>query len=450
MNLLVILLFLAIFTTGYLVRQLQVLPSYWILLPELLSGVALLIVLARMVGAKKVMLDWRYGLFFAVFIFVLLFGFLAQQTPAAVVVAGLRNYVKFLPFFLLPLIYPFTSRQLKAQMGVLATLLFLQTPLALYQRFVQFADQMHTGDPVRGTVSTSSALTLLMCCGIALIVSLYLRRRINLPMLLVGIGTLGLPTMLNETKSTLVMMPVAVMMPALFMPQGVKVIRRLVPLAAVGCAALFAYMAVYNTLIQHRDDGKQLDSFLTEGHIESYLYTGFADGDGTWIGRFDSIALAMRGISGDPLRLGFGYGAGNVSESALPGFDGLYVAYVELYGVDVTQISNLLWEIGVVGLAGFLMLYWFVFRDARQVSKRDDLYGLMGQTWAVVAMLMGMALFYKSIFSMNEIAYLFWFFSGVVAREAYAMRQERRQRASSRPAAGPPDVVAPYGGRPAY
>ncbi|MBN1239524.1 MAG: hypothetical protein JXB36_13555 [Gammaproteobacteria bacterium] len=450
MNLLVILLFISIFTMGYLVHQLQVLSGYWVLVPELLSGVALLIVLARLVGGRKAMLDWRYGVFFAIFVFVLLFGFLAQSTPAGVVVAGLRNYVKFIPFFLLPLVYPFTSRQLKMQMGVLLTLLFLQTPLALYQRFVQFADKMHTGDPVRGTATTSSALTLLMCCGIALIVTLYLRKRIKLPMLLVGIAFLGLPTMLNETKSTLLMMPIAVLAPALFMPSGSRPLKKMIPLVAVGCAALLSYMAVYNTLIQHRDDGKELGSFLTEGHIEDYLYTGFAEGDGTWIGRFDSIALAMRGISGDPLRVAFGYGAGNVSESALPGFDGQYVAYVELYGVDVTQISNFMWEIGIVGLAGYLLLYWFVFRDARRLSKRDDAAGMLGQAWAVVAVIMGMALFYKSIFAMNEVAYLFWFFSGVVAREAYALRQERRSPAARPAPRREPEVVAPYGGRPAF
>src|SRR5690606_15733217 len=124
--------------------------------------------------------------------------------------------------------------------------------------------------------------------------------------------------------------------PALFMPQGARAFRRLLPLAAVGVLALASFMAVYNSLIQHRSDGKELGSFLTEGHVEDYLYTGFADGDGTWIGRFDSVHLAIRGISSDPLKLGFGYGAGNVSKSALPGFDGQYVAYVDLYGVDVT------------------------------------------------------------------------------------------------------------------
>src|SRR5690606_13680090 len=100
MNMLVILLFVSIFTTGYLANQLQVIPKYFVLVPELLSGIAVLIIIARLVASNKVTLDWRYGAFFLIFVFVLVFGFLAHSTPAGVVVAGLRNYVKFIPFFL--------------------------------------------------------------------------------------------------------------------------------------------------------------------------------------------------------------------------------------------------------------------------------------------------------------------------------------------------------------
>src|SRR5690606_2402927 len=117
------------------------------------------------------------------------------------------------------------------------------------------------------------------------------------------------------------------------------------------------------------------------------------------------------------------------------------------YGVDVTQISNFLWEIGFVGLFAYLLLYWCVFRDGRLLSKRNTPAALLGQTWATVAVIVGMALMYKRSFSMNEVAYLFWFFSGIVAREAYLLRQERRSRVTS---PEPRELIAPYGGRPAY
>lgn len=428
MNVLVIALFLSVFLCGYLGQHLRVISTYWVLVPEALSMVALLIVIARVIGGRRIELDWRYGAFFGLFFFILLFGFLAQSVPAGPVVAGLRNYVKFIPFFLLPAVYPFSSRQLKTQFVVVLVILLLQSPLAVFQRFVQFADRMHTGDPIRGMTTSSSSLTLLMMCMIALLVALYLRRRIRFPLLLIATAIFLLPTTLNETKSTFLMLPVAVLFPVFFMPRRSRSSARMVPLVAVGAFALIAYISVYNYLIQYRHNGEQIDSFFASGAVENYLYTGAARDDGTWIGRFDSVALAVRVLANEPLSFAFGLGAGNVSHSQLPGFDGQYSSYVERYGMDVTQVSSFLWEIGLVGLAAYLLLYWFVFQDSRLLARTDGPFAIYGQAWSTVIVIMTASLMYKSVMSMNEIAYLFWFYSGVVAREAYVER--RRSRAA--------------------
>lgn len=426
MNLLVISLFISVFSTDYFAQQLGVISVYWTLLPEALTGIATVVVLARFAAARGITLDWRYAAFLALFCFVLVFGFVAQSVPTGAVVAGLRNYVKFIPFFLLAAIFPFTNRQLRIQAGFLLAILFLQSPLAVYQRFVQFADKMHTGDPIRGMATTSSALSLLMVCVVALAVSLYLRRRIRLPMLLVAIGVFVLPATLNETKATLLLLPVALLAPAMFMPRGSRSLRRIVPIVAVGSLALGTYMSVYNYLIQNRNSGQELGTFFSERYVDDYLYTGVAEGESKRYGRFDSIAIAAQTISRDPLTLAVGYGAGNVSESSLPGFDGQYASYVERYGVIVTQVSHSLWEIGVIGLFCYLLFYWLAFRDARFLARTDSPNAIFGQVWATVTIIMTMALVYKSVFTMNEIAYLFWFYTGVVARQAYLARRARR------------------------
>lgn len=429
MNLLVIALYASVFSTGYLAKRLGVIPSVWVLLPEALSIVALLIVLARLIASRQMLLSWRYFAFLGLFSFVLLFGFLAQSVPLGAVVSGLRNYVKFIPFFLLPAVYPFTKRQLKVQLGFLLAVLLVQSPLAVYQRFVQFAGHMNTGDPVRGTTTSSSALSMLMVCVIALLVTLYLHRRIRLPLLLCAVAVYFLPTTLNETKGTLLMMPVALLGPTLFMPRGSRSLRRIFPVAAVGGAALFAYVLIYNSLIVYGQYGHKIGTFLTGGYVESYLYTGASEGEDRYIGRIDSVDFAVQVLSADPLKFAFGLGAGNASHSSLPGFDGQYASYYERYGVDVTQVSYFLWEIGIVGLCVYLLLYWFVFQDARLLAKTDGPFAIYGQVWATVLILMTMALMYKSVFTIDEIAYLFWFYTGVVARSAYVERAARRAAA---------------------
>src|SRR5690606_36736386 len=190
---------------------------------------------------------------------------------------------------------------------------------------------MHTCDPVKGMMTTSSALSMLMVYVIAFAVSLYLRRSIRLPTLLVTIAVFMVPTTLNETKGTLIMLPVAMLAPALFMPPGSRPLRRIVPIVAIGTVALVSYMSVYNYLIQHREYGQELGTFFSERHVDRYLYTGAAEGDSKFVGRFDSVVIATDMLSRDPLTLAFGLGAGNVSESSLPGFEGQYAFYLNRY-----------------------------------------------------------------------------------------------------------------------
>ena len=428
MHALVLTLFVTVFASEYLARQLAVVHRYFTLLPELLSAVAMLAIVALALSGRRWQLDWRYGLFIGLYLFVILFGFLAQAVPTGAVVAGLRSYIKFLPFFLLAALDPFSTRQLKIQVGLLGGILLLQAPLSVYQRFVQFAHQMHTGDPVRGMTTSSGVLSVLLVCAIAVVVTLYLRRHIRLPILLVAVAAFGLPTTLNETKSTLILLPLAVLGPLFFMPRGARVAARLVPLIAVGAAAAVAFVAVYDRQIEHRSDGSTILSFFTEGSAEKYLYTGAAEGEERWIGRFDSISLALQGVANDPFALAFGLGAGNVSESFLPGFEGRYASYFNRFGVNVTQVSTFIWEIGLVGLATVLLACWFVWRDARLLARGDGFEGALGQAWAVITMILVLALVYNAAFSINEIAYLFWFYSGVVAGSAHALRTAARRR----------------------
>jgi hypothetical protein len=157
-----------------------------------------------------------------------------------------------------------------------------------------------------------------------------------------------------------------------------------------------------------------------------YLYSGAAEQDANYNGRFDSLEFALRGIGADAVTAAFGLGAGNVSTSFLPQFDGEYADYYDRYGVGMTQITSLLWQVGYVGLAIYLLFYHFVLSDARALARGSGWTAMLGQMWVGVTLIMIFALIYKSVFSMNEIGYPFWFFSGVVAAGAAAERRKRR------------------------
>jgi hypothetical protein len=429
---LVIALFGSILVVEYLVERRGLFHPYFVLIPELVSGIVMIVVLLRLMNGTRIALDWRYGLFIVVLLFTLAFGWAVQDVPSGAMLAGARAYLKFIPFFLLPAVHRFTPRQLQVQLGLLLVLALLQTPLAFYQRFIEFGDRMHTGDPVRGTLTTSSGMSVLMICAIAGVVIAHLRGRLRIGAMLLLAAWLFAATTINETKATLFLLPVALLVPALIMPGKAHAVRRLLPLAAVGALAIGAFVSAYNYFIQFRQYPSSIGEFFSGESLRYYLYTGAANTDQPYVGRFDSIELAIEHTAADPLKLAFGYGAGNVSESFLAQFAGRYWEYYLRFGVAQTQVTQFLWEIGVVGLLAYLFLYYVVARDALVLARSNDSAAAVGQLWVVVMIVMTFGLLYKSLLAMNDFGYLFWYFSGLVASRAAIVRQSALRRAPHR------------------
>jgi len=433
MQLLAIALLLQILVVEYLVESHRLLPHYAILIPELLSGIAMLVVLVRVMGGGRIAFDWRYGIFLAVLLFTIVFGYTVQDVPDGAMLAGVRAYLKFVPFFLLPAVHRFTPRQLHVQLMLLLAIALAETPLALYQRFVEFGNDMHTGDPVRGTLTSSSALSMFMVAAIGCVVVFFVRGRLKLTALVVLAAWMTVPTTINETKATVLLLPVALLVPALLMPHKDRLLAKLVPIAGIGLLVGTAFVVTYNMLIQYGEYGDDLGTFFTSDDVRYYLYTGAANTQQPYVGRFDSIELALKYTSQDPLKLAFGYGAGNVSESFLPEFAGRYADYFLRLGVGQTQVTTFLWEIGVVGLLAYLFLFYRVTRDSLTLARSSDPMAYLGQTWTVAMIIMTFGLVYKSVFSMNDFGYCFWYFSGVVASRAAVVRQSAANRVAHAP-----------------
>ena len=431
MQALVLALFVQILVVEYLVERRTLLSPYFVLIPELLSAIAMIVVLLRLMNGTRVSIDWRYGLFIVVLLFTIAFGWAVQDVPTGAMLAGSRAYFKFLPFFLLPAVHNFTPRQLRVQFGLLFVLALLQTPLAFYQRFIEFGNDMHTGDPVRGTLTASSSMSLLMLITVAGVVIAYLRGRLRLGAMLLLAAWLFSSTTINETKATLVLLPLALLVPPFLMGKR-DVVRRLLPLAAVGALAVTAFVGVYNSFIQYRQYPDSIGEFFSTEELRYYLYTGAANTDQPYVGRFDSIELALKHTSAEPLKLAFGYGAGNVTESFLPAFAGRYWDYYLRFGIGQTQITQWLWEVGAVGLIAFLFLFYLVTRDALQLARSKDEAADIGQLWVVAMMVMTFGLLYKSLLSMNDFGYLFFYFSGLVASRAAAIRRKAARRVTHR------------------
>jgi hypothetical protein len=424
MQYLIIGMLIAATLTSYTVRTFH-LPKQLMLMPELFSAVALLVVVARLPKNRLSEVEPRYLGIFALLMLHLIAGMIVNDEKAGVVISGIRIYLKVMPFFVLPLLIPQTEKALKWQFLVLAGICLLQFPLAWDQRMAGMFKGSLTGDRTVGTMGISANLSIFLCCAAAVALALHLRQKLKLLHLILFLAATLPATMINETKATLFIAPFALVVPAMFggsRSQTGKMKRMMVgALLVVGF--LGAFIPTYDYFIEQRWGYGILDFFTMKGRVEKYLDKSAGLGSQE-VGRVDSMVLPFIAAKHDPTQAAFGLGAGNVSSSSLgPGFMGeQYYRYGDLVGPTA---SRLLWEIGWVGLALVLCLHFMVFKDALVARHAPGLAGALGLGWIACAAIIALTMFYNVAMQNDGLSYLFWFYSGVVVETASRVRRQQ-------------------------
>lgn len=406
--------------SGWAVNEYQ-LPRLLKLLPEAFSAIALLIVVAYGVRDRFRNVRPAYWFAFAGMSLCLACGAIANAVDAGPVVSGLRNFVRAVPFFLLPAVYAFSERQVRTQLQLIVLLCLPQLPLALSQRNRALSLGNTSGDDVVGTLLLSGTLSIFMICVACGLAAFYLRRRIRLSVFVPLFVLVLLPTAINETKATVLMLPIALIVTFIVGSEPRARLRSL--LLGMVFVALFGaiFVPLYDHYIVQRQHGATLAEFFTSPEkVDDYMGRG-ADIGATKVGRTDSIVVPLRASVHDPVRFALGLGMGNVTGSPLGyAFSGEYADKLEPF--VKSSASLLILEAGVLGLLIALAINWLAYRDARVVAARDR--GFMGAVavgWcgALVAILLGT--FYANLIAHEAISYLFWYVTGLVA--AHRMRR---------------------------
>ncbi|MGR9115428.1 MAG: hypothetical protein ACU85E_06655, partial [Gammaproteobacteria bacterium] len=411
MNKLLYLLFLSIFVLDYLSIKLHLISRYVSWLPEIFSILILFIIPARfmLLGGKNI--PPKCAFFLILFLFNVIIGIIINIEPAGPLIAGLRAYLKPIPFFVLPFVYRFSTEQINNQLKLLLFLFVIQAPVSLYQRLVQSKDLL-TGDLVTGTLNSSGHLTVMLTCAIAILMSFYLAKRITITRFIIIFSLLFIPMTINETKSTLILLPTALMLPMLLSSSNVN-IKQYIPMMIIGVLTGIAFVFVYDYFMRPRWGYGLLDFLTMEGRAESYLYKGSETiGNPGPIGKIDTYVLAFRTLSENSLNLLFGLGIGNVSESFISSLSGEYAQKYSAFNVNGTALSLILWELGLLGVLLYYFFFFMVFKDARRLSLHSDFTGALANGWGVVSVIMMLSTAYINVIQENATGYLFWFFSG--------------------------------------
>lgn len=414
-------------------------PGILKFVPEALSAVIAAFVLLEGARDGFARVSLKYWAAFGFAAFVIVSGALTNSVGSGPIVAGARFYLRAIPLFFVPAVFPFSDAQLRRQLKLVLAIGLLQLPVAAIQRYLLWTTGHFSGDDVRGTVLDSGVLSILLICIALVLLGLNIRRHIRrLPFIALFLLVL-IPTTINETKATVVLLPLGLLATiAAGSPPG----RRLRTLA-LGCALIAVFGAImvpvydfFQSNNPYKNERHLVDFFTSEKQVDAYMVNqkGVGLGSRQNVRRGDAYRVPLEYLARDPVRLAFGLGVGNASNSTLgENFAGRYYGLFQSF--VITSFSVFLLEIGLLGTVAVFWLYALNLLDALAVARSDPgLQGALAVGWIGVVVVMTASTFYTVMHSFASLSYLYWYFAGLVAarRAQLALASERLHVAAAR------------------
>ncbi len=417
MQYLMLVIILSVTTVTYL-TEVHAAPALFKYLPEALSGLVAACVVVAGPSTRFRFVAPRYWLVFAAFAVVVGCGVLSNSVAPGPLTQGCRFYLRAIPLFFLPAIFEFRESDIRAQLRLLLGIALLQLPISIYQRYIVFTAGRNSGDSVFGTLLISSIMSIFLIGCICVAAGMTLRGRMSKLTFLALFVLLVVPTTINETKGTLFLLPIGLLVTLIVGSPPKK--RSSVGLAAVMLLLVFGFLFVpiYDYFsVSNNPYPYTVESFFSSKKaVAGYMSRGADLGSRKEAGRIESLVIPVQTLSSDPVQLMLGVGIGNGSGSALGNvYSG---AYYQLLGRFTAQSSaaQFIVEIGLLGFALVLLLYWLIFRDAFVLTMQDSsIIGAVALGWLGTTAVIAVATFYKTMHYFESLSYLFWYFSGLVA-----------------------------------
>ncbi|MGA8755876.1 MAG: hypothetical protein WB611_06035, partial [Stellaceae bacterium] len=258
-------LFCCVTLDEFLVKVLS-LPPILRFLPEAMSMVlAAYVLFAGMRNGFRLVAP-KYWLAFGLMTLVVVCGIINNKTGAGPLLSGARFYLRSIPMFFLPAVLPMSEPQIKRQLRWLLVLALVQVPVAVYQQWVIQSEGRFTGDDVKGTVQDSGILSVFLICCILVLTGLLLRRRIRPLHYWILFLVLLIPTTINETKVTVIFLPLGLLATVFLGPAPGKKLKYLGMAVAglVVAGALFIPIYSFTQRYNPHKNEKDVTSFFSD------------------------------------------------------------------------------------------------------------------------------------------------------------------------------------------
>jgi len=411
------LLFLGILLLDWLSEKWFLIPTQLTWLPELLSIVVILYILLTFTKHKKFPLKAPYILVY-LFVGFTLFGIIINNVDAPVAIAGVRNHLKFLPFFLLPFYYDFSDDFMGKFTKFILFFSFLQCPVAILQRLLF---ETRSGDVVGGTLGANTSGILSFFCSFMIILwtAHCFKYQPRFSRYIIGLILLFIPMTINETKISLFLIPVIFFSMFFFIPEVKKKARYLILLSFLFILILGIYKTVYN-YYYGKTTSTTIESYLTDPQkILNYIhYNKYIDSSGR-LNRIPQIIFSYQNISKDLGHLLFGVGPGNASDSFFSEADGQYYVRYKTLDIDSIFVANMLWEYGLLGTLMYLGMCIFIFYKVLSMRRLTGISGVQVSMFLGMNIVLLISAVYLNTTRVNIYMYLYWFLAGYLMNLNY-------------------------------
>ncbi len=398
---LIYLCFSSIFIFDWLYLNYNIGSRYLTWVPEVIS-IFLVAYIIYLFGVKKVSyVPFKYYCLFFVFIVHIFLGIIVNDMELGPVFAGLRQYFRFIPFFFLSAVVSFNNLEIKNLMIFFLLLGLIQVPVAFWQRFIAFAGEA-SGDPVGGTLgaSTSGTLSLFLLVILTFLLAFYLKKLISKERFIVFSILIFIPTVLNETKITLLILPFAFLIPIIFMQKErgnkLKAIFALTLLSTMILVFSYSYNQLFSSSIEQFYTQEDVALDYSEARL------------GPVKTAFDKI------LSSDLENTLFGYGAGNVSHAYTAELQGEMFSKFSKYDPGAVSFTKLLWETGFIGIINIFLILICLFYDSLKKCRKKNIEGALALGMISYIVIFSLSFFYTRTIDVNIFVFTFFFFSGVV------------------------------------
>jgi hypothetical protein len=405
---------LSIFFADWLYFVVGIGHRYMTWIPEFMALLAFLYIPAAMALKKEFRLPPKYTLLIILYIVHIGTGFVVNSMEVGTIIAGSRQFFKFIPIFLLPSVVELTENDIIRILKFIFLMAVIQFPVTIWQRFFGALSHSGSGDHVSGTIGefASGRLSIFLIIVLSFFIILLLWNRISLKFFMVSFFLLFIPTAINETKITFLLLPFAFILPVYFgkIKLG-KNLSKIVPLILFASIVLFIFVGIYNYIGWGKSKGDLLGFFSQTEKISKYSDN-----------RIVPILTAFEKIFDNEIKITvFGYGAGNLSPSFNKSMESNFVEKFSVYQPLAVTLTKLLWETGYGGITLFSLILVNIFFDALKLFKRSEGFFKMFALWmTVVTCFFSLSNIYSAILDSNLFMYLFFFFSGyLVSYERY-------------------------------